>query len=350
MEKTDNVEKPRVYEPEQFYRFFELSLERWELFDSVNLKRSKIVLASDLNPVIDFFNAAEVGIGGRNAEQAAAELNLDIADQRRLAALLRVRSYDVYTLRAALGNYLSPERFEKLSLPEDERRLLEQYTREYTRALFKLIFDEGLEVADRQTMRELLEGTSKDIVQRNVMSLVTKFQIHKDELVNYIAGVGEMLLAIAFYRRSFEENRRWMQEFLLEVKTLHDDKILCMRHLNLNKNTYGMLNFGARTIKTLETYFKSYEEIGKIWIDLTPERFKALRDRVEKQYPIVGTVLCIWQVKINAWNQRFHNGKRKAADNSPEQFAVFFQERIFPGFDKIGFYLDQVQNFEKILV
>ena len=75
-----------------YKRFFELPLDRWDLFDSVNLRRSKIVLASDLNPVIDFFNAAEVGIGGRNATQAAAELNLDAIDQSRLAQRLSIYS------------------------------------------------------------------------------------------------------------------------------------------------------------------------------------------------------------------------------------------------------------------
>ena len=59
----------------QFDRFFELPMDKWDLFESVNLRRSKIILANDLNPVIDFFNANEVGVGARDAEQAAAPPN-----------------------------------------------------------------------------------------------------------------------------------------------------------------------------------------------------------------------------------------------------------------------------------
>ncbi len=341
-------EQPQTLsETDPYYRFFELKLDSWDLFESINLRKSKIVLASDLNPVIDFFNAAEVGIGGRNAKQAATELNLDTADEARLGVLLRLRSYDVYTLRAALGEMLPPERFVKLALPDDEKRLLEEYTRDYTRALFKLIFeDTGAEAGDRDTMRKLLEGSSREIVQRNVQLLAKKFSIKPDELVNYIAGVGEMLLAIAFYRRCFTENKPGMQAFLLDMKGLWENNILGMRHLNLRQNTHSMLNFGARTIKALDEYFKSYDEIGQIWIDITPERFRLLREKIERQYPTIGAILCIWQVKINAWNQRFYRKRRKAADNSPEQFAVFFQERIFPDFDKIGKYLDDVKNFD----
>src|SRR5258708_333831 len=330
-----------------FYRFFELNLDSWDLFESVNLRKAKIVLASDLNPVIDFFNAAEVGIGGRNAKQAAAELRLDAADEGRLGVLLRLRSYDVYTLRAALGEKLPPDRFAKLALPDEEKRVLEEYTREYTRALFKLIFeDAGAEAGDRDTMRKMLEGSSREIVQPNVMGLAKQFNIKPDELVNYIAGVGEMLLAIAFYRKCFDQNRPTMQNFLLDCKGLWENNIMCMRHLNLRQNTHSMLNFGARSIKAIEEYFKSYDNIGDIWIDITPERFKALREKIERQYPTIGAILCIWQVKINAWNQRFYRKKRKSVDNSPEQFAVFFQERIFPEFDKIGKYLDEVKNFD----
>jgi hypothetical protein len=337
----------QLHQIDAYYRFFELSLDSWNLFESVNLRKSKIVLASDLNPVIDFFNASEVGIGGRTAKQAATELNLDPGDERKLGALLRLRSYDVYTLRAALGELLPPEHFAKLSLPDEEKGKLEEYTREYTRALFKLIFeDTGAEASDRDSMRQMLEGSAREVVQRNVQTLAKKFNIKPDELVNYIAGVGEMLLAIAFYRRCFEENRPTMQSFMLDMKGLWENNIMCMRHLNLRQNTHSMLNFGARTIKALDEYFKSFDNIGQIWIDITPERFRALREKIERQYPTIGAILCIWQVKINAWNQRFYRRKRKSADNSPEQFAVFFQERIFPDFDKIGKYLDEVKNFD----
>jgi hypothetical protein len=343
MDTTETTDR----ENDGYERFFELPLDRWDLFDSVNLRRSKIVLANDLNPVIDFFNAAEVGIGGRNATQAAAELNLDAFDQSRLAALLRLRSYDVYTLRAALGNHLSPASFDKLVLPETERSQLEEYTRDYTRALFALIFeDTGIEASNRQGMRDALEGSTRDVVQRNVLALAKKFAIAPHELVNYIGGVGEMLLAIAFYRRAFEANRPAMQRFLVEIKTLHENKFVCSRHMDLQQTSNMMLNLGARTVKTFEGYFRSFNGIGEIWENITPERFREIRDTVERQYPMVGAALCIWQVKMNAWNHRFHRPNRKATDNSPAQFAAFFSERIYPGFDKIAPYLDGILNFD----
>jgi hypothetical protein len=335
---------------ESYRRFFDLPLNRWKLFDSVNLNQSRVVLASDLNPLIDFFNSAEVGIGGRDAKQASAELNLDQTDQRRLSALLQLRSYDVFTLRAALGAHLTPERFEQLVLPDGEKRQLEEYTRDYTRALFALIFEEsGIEATNRQAMRELLEGSTKEIVQRNVIGLAQKFAIKPTELVNYIAGVGEMLLAIAFYRRAFEVSRPLMHRFLKELRSLHEHQFIGQQNLELQNNTKKVIAYGARTMKLLDGYFQSFNDIGKIWENLTPERFRDIRGAVESQYPTIGSTLCIWQVKLDAWNHRFHRALRKASDNSPVQFAVFFQERIFPNFEKIEFHLDRIRNFDTSL-
>jgi hypothetical protein len=328
------------------YKFFDLPLDKWTLFDSTTLKSSRIVLGSDLNPIIDFFNSADVGVGGRDAHQAAAELNLSDPDRRRLEALLRVRSYDVYTLRAALGNHLSPERFEQLMLPEGERRQLEEHTREYTRALFTIIFeDSGIEASNRQAMRDLLEGSTKEIVQRNVMGLAQKFAIKPTELVNYIAGVGEMLLAIAYYRRAFDYTRLDLHTFIREIKTLHEHQFVVTQHPDLPQNTSKILALGARTSKLLDSYFDSFNGIGQIWENLTPERFRKIREAIERQYPIIGSTLCIWQVKLDAWNKRFHRTTRR--DSSPVQFATFFQERIFPNFEKIQVHLDRIRNFDK---
>jgi hypothetical protein len=259
-----------------------------------------------------------------------------------------VRSYDVYTLRAALGSHLSPERFEQLALPDSEKRQLEEHTKEYTRALFAIIFEaSGIEVSNRQAMRDLLEGSTKEIVQRNVMALAQKFAIKPTELVNYMAGVGEMLLAIAYYKRAFEYTRLDLHGFIREIKSLHEHQFVVLQHPDVPQNARKILALSARTTKLLDSYFESFNGIGKIWENLTPERFRQIREAVERQYPIIGSTLCIWQVKLDAWNKRFHRTTRR--DNSPAQFATFFQERIFPNFEKIQVHLDRIRNFDRAL-
>jgi hypothetical protein len=198
-------------------------------------------------------------------------------------------------------------------------------------------------------MRDLIEGTTVEIVQKNVLGLAEKFGIKPAELVNYIAALGEMLLAIAFYRRAFETGMTSMHVFLKEIRSILDNPFVCARNPEITPDVEKMVSYGVRTIKLMQAYFASFDKIGRIWENITPERFRKIREQVEEQYPTIGTTLCIWQVKISAWNYRFHRHGRKAADNSPVQFAQFFQERILPDFGKIGGHLDRIQRFARIV-
>src|SRR3954467_3186680 len=87
--------------------FFEMPLNKWPIFDSKTLANSKVVLLQDLKPVVDMFNSTGVGIGIRTASEVISELSLNEHDRRRLVALMSARSFDVYSVRAALTDFLS---------------------------------------------------------------------------------------------------------------------------------------------------------------------------------------------------------------------------------------------------
>lgn len=320
----------------ELMNFFELPLKNWDLFSSITLRQARIVLMSDLTPAIDFFNSSEVGIGARNVQEATAELNIPLEEQTRLHRIMRLRSYDVYTLRAALAECLSTEQIERLALPRSERALLEKYTRDYTRALFRLIFeDKSIEACDRHSMKDLLNETSEDIIRTNVLSLAEKFQIKPDQLVDYIASIGDMLLAISFYRRSYEHLRKEIKQFLDNIKVISDDKNLKYRHVGIQRRVAYVQKLGTVTIKILNRYFDSFNRIGVIWEGLTPERFRELHDGMEEQYPKIGRVLCIWQIKLQHWRKRFYDKDGRMRDSTMDQRATFFSDRIFPKFDSI---------------
>lgn len=316
--------------------FFELPLKNWDLFSSISLRQARIVLMNDLTPAIDFFNSKEVGIGARNAQEAAAELNIPPVEQDRLSRILRLRSYDVYTLRAALAGHLSSEEIERLALPQSERAMLERYTRDYTRALFRLIFeDKNIEVSDRQSMKQLLEETGEEIVRKNVFALAEKFQIKPEQLVDYIASIGDMLLAISFYRRSFEKLKGNIDEFLEQIKKLAEDKNLKYRHIGIQRRVGYIHKLGVASLAVLGRYFDSVNHIGQIWDGITPERFRILHDEMEQQYPKVGRLLCIWQIKLQHWRHRFYDRNGRLKDSTMDQRATFFSDRIYPKFDTI---------------
>src|SRR5690349_6213530 len=107
--------------------FFEMPLNKWPIFDSKTLSNSKIVLLQDLKPVVDMFNADGVGIGVRTAAEVINEIGLNTHDRQRLISLMSARSFDVYSVRAALNDYLSDTELEQIKLPPKEQERLQGY-------------------------------------------------------------------------------------------------------------------------------------------------------------------------------------------------------------------------------
>ena len=91
-----------------------MELNKWPIFDSKTLSNSKIVLLHDLKPVVDMFNVGGVGIGIRTANEVISELSLNSHDRSRLMALMGCRSFDVYSVRAALNDHVTDTELEHL--------------------------------------------------------------------------------------------------------------------------------------------------------------------------------------------------------------------------------------------
>ena len=119
--------------------FFEMPLDKWRIFDSKTLAQSKIVLLNDLRPVADMFNAAGIGIGIRTASEVITELGLSPQDRQRLVALIGARSFDVYSVRAALNDFLSDSELDQIKLPAKESERLQSYMNNYSRSLLSVI-------------------------------------------------------------------------------------------------------------------------------------------------------------------------------------------------------------------
>ena len=119
--------------------FFEMPLDKWRIFDSKTLAQSKIVLLNDLRPVVDMFNAAGIGIGIRTASEVITELGLSSQDRQRLVALIGARSFDVYSVRAALNDFLSDSELDQIKLSAKESERLQSYMNNYSRSLLSVI-------------------------------------------------------------------------------------------------------------------------------------------------------------------------------------------------------------------
>lgn len=325
--------------------FFEMPLNKWPIFDSQTLGKSKVVLLQNLKPVVDMFNAEGVGIGVRTAAEVISELGLNDRDRQRLVALMSVRSFDVYSVRAALNDYLSDAELEQIKLPPKEQERLQSYMNNYSRGLLKVILEgTDVKVTSRSSLTSILDGANREAVLKNLIDIASKLRIEPTEIVVYISKLSEVILAISYYQRVYDGLLADLRELLVDVKKLHEQTVLTVRFPGMREETQEALNAGRQTILTLNGYFDQFHRIEKFFDDITPEKFKAMRESVEIHYRAIGMIVCFWQIKINEWRKRFWDSKGRRRDSTWEQRYNFFKDTVYHNLYTIEDNVELIKN------
>jgi hypothetical protein len=310
--------------------FFELPLDKWPIFDSKTLAKSKIVLLHDLKPMVDMFNAEGVGIGIRTAAEVISEIGLNTHDRQRLVALMGARSFDVYSVRAVLNDFLTDSELEEIKIPKKEQERLQGYMNNYSRGLLSVIL-QGTDgkVTSRSSLSTILEGANRGAVLKNLIDIAGRLRIELTEIVVYISKLSEIILAISYYQRIYDSMLEDLRELLIDVKKLHDQSALTVRFPGLKEETQEALNSGRQTILTLNGYFDQFHKIEKFFDEITPEKFRGMRESVEIHYRAIGMIVCFWQIKINEWRRRFWDERGRRRDATWEQRYNFFKDTVY---------------------
>ena len=325
--------------------FFEMPLNKWQIFDSKTLANSKVVLLHDLKPVVDMFNAEGVGIGIRKAAEVISELGLNDHDRRRLVALMSARSFDVYSVRAALNDYLSDAELAQIEIGKQEQERLQSYMNNYSRGLLKVVLEgTNTKVTDRSSLSSILEGENRGAVLKNLIDIAGRLRIEPSEIVVYISKLSEIILAISYYQRIYDSMLEDLRELLIDVKKLHEQNSLLMRFPGMKEETQEALNAGRTTILTLNGYFDQFHKIEKFFDDITPEKFRSLRSNVEIHYRAIGMIVCFWQIKISEWRKRFWDERGRRRDSTWEQRYNFFKDTVYHNLYTIEENVDLIKN------
>jgi hypothetical protein len=325
--------------------FFELRLNKWQVFDSKTLANSKIVLLHDLKPVVDMFNADGVGIGIRTASEVISELSLNDKDRRRLVALMSARSFDVYSVRAALNDFLSDSELSQIQIPKKEQERLQGYMNNYSRGLLKVILDgTDTQVTDRSSLTGILEGANRGAVLKNLIDIAGRLRIEPTEIVVYISKLSEIILAISYYQRVYDSMLADLREILVDVKKLHEQNALLSRFPGMKEETMEALTAGRTTIVTLNGYFDQFHKIEKFFDEISPEKFRSMRENVEIHYRAIGMIVCFWQIKLSEWRRRFWDERGRRRDSTWEQKYNFFKDTVYHNLYTIEDNVDLIKN------
>ena len=325
--------------------FFELPLDKWQIFDSATLSRSKVVLLQNLKPVVDMFNADGVGIGVRTATEVISEISLGNQDQQRLIALMGARSFDVYSVRAALNDYLSDAELEQIKLPPKEQERLQSYMNNYSRGLLKAILEgTDVKVTNRSSLSTILDGANRGSVLKNLIDIASRLRIEPTEIVGYISKLSEIILSISYYQRVYDGLLPDLRELLADIKKLHEQRALMGRFPGMKEETTEALTAGRQTILTLNGYFDQFHKVERFFDDITPKKFKVMRESVEVHYRAIGVIVCFWQIKLSEWRRRFREERGRRRDSTWEQRYNFFKDTVYHNLFTIEDNLDLIKN------
>ena len=310
--------------------FFELPLNKWDLFDSKTLARSKIVLLHDLKPVVDMFNDDGIGIGVLTAAEVISEIGLNTHDRQRLVALLGARSFDVYSVRAALNDYIGDDELDQIQIPPKEQERLQTYMNNYSRGLLKVILDgTEVKVTSRSSLSGILDGANRGTVLKNLIDIADRLRIEPTEIVVYISKLSEIILAISYYQRVYDALQKELKELLVEIRKLNAQDTLNIRYPGIKDETHEALVAGRDCIVILNNYFNQFQKVEKFFDDITPEKFRSLRQNVEIHYRAIGMIVCFWQIKINEWRTRYWDNRGRRKDSTWEQRYNFFKDTVY---------------------
>jgi hypothetical protein len=325
--------------------FFELPLDKWDLFDSKTVARSKIVLLHDLKPVVDMFNDDGVGIGARTAAEVIREVGLNTHDRQRLISLLGARSFDVYSVRAALNDFVSDEELEQIQIPPEEQERLQTYMNNYSRGLLKVILEgTDVKVTGRSSLSSILDGANRGTVLKNLIDISDRLRIEPTEIVVYISKLSEIILAISYYQRVYDALQEDFKELLVEIRKLNAQDTLNVRYPGIKEETHEAMMAGRNSIVTLNGYFQQFKKVEKFFDDITPEKFRSLRQNVEIHYRAIGMIVCFWQIKIDDWRKRFWDDRGRRKDSTWEQRYNFFKDTVYHNLYTIEENLDLIKN------
>jgi hypothetical protein len=310
--------------------FFEMPLNKWPIFDSKTLSNSKIVLLHDLKPVVDMFNSGGVGIGIRTATEVISELTLNTHDRSRLVALMGCRSFDVYSVRAALNDHITDTELEQITIGKADQDRLQKYMNNYSRGLLKVVLEgTDIRITNRSSLSSILDGANRGVVLKNLIDIAGRLRIEPTEIVVYISKLSEIILAISYYQRVYDGLLPDLRELAADVKKLNEQTALTGRFPGLREETQQALDAGRLTIVTLNGYFDQFHKVERFFDDITPEKFRSLREHVETHYRAIGMIVCFWQIKINEWRRRFWDPNGRRRDSTWEQRYNFFKDTVY---------------------
>ncbi len=301
-----------------------------------SLRRARLIKNVRLESVVELFRDASGASGQIETSELANTFGWPKGgkhpDERVIAALCDLHSFDVYSLRIQLRKLgIRTEQSNMLKLSDNKVTDLMQFMNVFTMPLLTQIYNTAEAGVDN--MDQLIQKfTSPDKLEalENLKLMANKLHIELHDVPNFLEEYADIYMSIAYGRECLNsliprivEFGESMEEFR-ENYELSKDKRL-MRSIDFINDT--LTDVTASVVTRFESFDRASETM---WDNITAESFAKVKDMVRGHHVLVGTILCSLTVKMNGWQEVLDNrrGLLRRAD--------FVRSDMMQGMEKIS--------------
>ena len=334
-EQAENQAEANTTAARDSLRILPLSLVPLE---TAHLRSACLIKNVYLESVVEFFRDEAAGSGQVPPDELSDYLGWPSdeihPDLKKLLALARLNSFDVYSLRIELRRMGIPVNdYSQLCLSEKKSRELAGYMKSFTGPLIQQVFGAANpDIQDFDQLVGMFRSPNKEEALRNLKMLADKLQIDLVEVPLFLEDYGDTFLSLAYFKQCLDDVVPKVMEFLEAVPPLTKNHQL--------QNTHGFvqtcdrIDAGLNAIITSITgRFESFDQHSKdMWANISAESFRNVRRMITEHHSTVGGVLCGLSVKMDAWEERFGE---MPADAAMVRKAEFVMGEMSRGLEKI---------------
>lgn len=301
-----------------------------------SLRRARLIKNVRLESMVELFSE----IGGASGQLDATELSDQFGwpkggrhpDERIIAALSEMHSFDVYTLRFQLRKLgVRVDQSHQLSLSQKKCDELMQYMNAFTQPLLQRVYNRSEACSDN--MEELLNKFSspnKREALENLKLMANKLGIGLHDVPGFIEEYADIYLSISYGKDilntlipkilEFEES----MEELKENYELRNDARL-MKSIDFIKDSITDLT--ASVVSRFESFDRSSESM---WEDISAVSFNKVKTMIRANHATIGAILCGLSVKMDGWENNLSKGRGLV------RRADFIRSDMMQGMEKIN--------------
>jgi hypothetical protein len=309
-----------------------------------SLRRARLIKNVRLESVIELFNDTGGGSGQIDTNELANTFGWPATgqhpDERMVAALCDLHSFDVYSLRLQLRKLgIKVEQSNRLKLSGKKCAELMQYMNVFTLPLLRQIYDTAETGVDNMdALIKKYSSPNKEDALENLRHMADKLHIELHGVPDFLEEYADIYLSIAYGKEGLNTlipQILMFEESMEELKDNYElrNDVRLMRSIDFIKDS--ITDVTTSVVSRFESFDRASESM---WEDITAESFNKVKKMIRSHHVSVGAILCGLSVKMNGWQ---HN---LAAGRGLVRRADFVRSDMMQGMEKINKIEDVVQK------